>query len=65
MLWPNVSIPKDEVDERLGAANVGLFFLALLWTPLVASVQALCNLEVLAHYWSALKPLAGGKVRVP
>ena len=58
MLWPNVSIPKDEVDERLGAANVGLFFLALLWTPLVASVQALCNLEVLAHYWSALKPLA-------
>lgn len=58
MLWPNVPTPKDEVDERLGAANVGLFFLALLWTPLVASVQALCNLEVLAHYWAALKPLA-------
>ena len=26
MLWPNVSIPKDEVDERPGAANVGPFF---------------------------------------
>ena len=60
MLWPNVSIPKDEVDERLGAANVGLFFLALLWTPLVASVQA-CNLEVLAHYWSCTETFSRGR----
>ena len=48
LIWRNVALADHEIRERLGLANVALCFLAVLWTPLVAVVQALCNLEVLA-----------------
>ena len=58
LVWRNVSAPARDVAERLRAADAGLVLLAAVYAPLVASVQALCNLDVLAKYVPFIAPLA-------
>lgn len=56
LVWRNVGIPVSAIEWRQQVADLGLWFIAFLFTPLVSLIQALSNLDEIAKLVPPLRP---------